>query len=157
MIQSEFAHLIEEHAATIHCADLETLAVRLPEVRARVQRHHCREYPQLPDQVEFLALLIEDTAAGLNQDLPLSTLAEAAFALNYLLVPKDVLSDELPGIGFLDDAMIVGLVLQRHQALFRDHPRAYKLRWPVPTVRFEAVFAKNIRALAPRVARLPVE
>ena len=157
MIQSEFAHLIEQGATAIHRVDLETLAHRLPEIRVRVQSFDCHEYPHLPDQVEFLALLIEDTAAGLNQDLPFSALAEAAFALNYLLNSQDVISDEAPGIGFLDDAMIVALVLQRHQALFRDHPRAHKLRWPIPAVRFEAAFARSIHALAPPVIHLPAD
>lgn len=53
--------------------------------------------------------------------------------------------------------MIVTLVLQRHQALFRDHPRAYKLRWPIPPVRFKAAFAQSIHTLAPRVIQLPAE
>ena len=151
MIQSELSHLIAQHAAAISSADLETLAVRLPEVRSHVQRYKCPEYPALPDQVEFLALLIEDTAAGLNEELPFSALAEAAFALNYLENEKDIIPDDVPGIGLLDDAMIVSLVLQRNQEYYRDHPRAYKLRWPVPPVRFEATFARSIRALAPLV------
>ncbi len=155
MIQSEFAHLIEQRAATIQRVDLETLAHRLPEVRARAQHYDHREHPHLTGQVEFLALLIEDTAAGLNQDLPFLPLAEAAFALNYLLDSKDVISDEVPGIGLLDDAMIVGLVLERHQALFRDNPRAHNVQWPVPAVRFEAAFARSIQTLAPPVIHLP--
>ena len=145
MIQSELSHLIEQRTASITCDDLETLAARLPEMRAHLEQYECREYPFLADQVEFLSLLIEDTAAGLNQNLPFSALAEAAFALKYLENENDIIPDDTPGIGLLDDAMIVSLVLQRNQGFYRDHPRAEKLRWPVTPVRFEAAFARSIR------------
>ena len=155
MTQPELFHLIEQRAAAIQRADLETLAVRLPELRASLQRYDCQNYPALPDQIEFLALLVEDTGAGLNGHLPFAVLAHTAFALNYLQREQDLIPDDVPGVGLLDDAMVVSLVLQRHQAFFQGHPRARKLRWPVPPVRFETGLAWGIRALAPEPSERP--
>lgn len=150
MIQPNLLDLIERQAATIQRADLETLAVRLPELRAGLRRYDSPSNPSLPNQIEFLALLIEDTGTGLNGHLPLAVLAHVAFALNYLQREQDLIPDGVAGAGLLDDAMVVNLVLQRHQAFFQGHPRAYKLRWPVPPVCFEAGFARGIRALPPQ-------
>lgn len=150
MIQPHLLDLIEQHVATIQRADLETLAIRLPDLRAGLRRYDCPSNPSLPNQIEFLAFLIEDTGTGLNGHLPLTVLAHAAFALNYLQREQDLIPDDVAGAGLLDDAMVVSMVLQRHQAFFQGHPRAYKLRWPVPPVRFEAGFARGIRALVPQ-------
>ena len=73
------------------------------------------------------------TAAALNPDLDTDPVAEAAFALLYFQRATDLIPDSIPGMGLLDDAIIVGLVLRRHDHAFRGSSHAYKLPWPAPS------------------------
>jgi uncharacterized membrane protein YkvA (DUF1232 family) len=92
------------------------LVRQLPEIRLVATQ--VTQYPQLTDQVEFLAELIEDFYSGLNQDVPYTAIAEAAFALSYLHKGVDIIPDRIPDIGFADDAAIITLVFETYKAAF---------------------------------------
>jgi uncharacterized membrane protein YkvA (DUF1232 family) len=92
------------------------LVRQLPEIRLVATQ--VTQYPQLTDQVEFLAELIEDFHSGLNQDVPYTAIAEAAFALSYLHKGVDIIPDRIPDIGFADDAAIITLVFETYKAAF---------------------------------------
>lgn len=55
---------------------------------------------------------------------------EAAFALLYFLKGFDRIPDTVPEVGLLDDAIIVQIVLQRHDAVLRAHWRRHRRAWP---------------------------
>jgi hypothetical protein len=57
---------------------------------------------------------------------------EAAFALLYFQRASDLIPDSIPGMGLLDDAMIVRIVLGRHEQAFKINPHGDKLSWPAP-------------------------
>jgi hypothetical protein len=63
--------------------------------------------------------------------LTAQAVAEAAFALFYFQSPTDLIPDSIPGMGLLDDAMIVSMVLRCHEHAFKRSSDAYKLRWPI--------------------------
>ena len=46
---------------------------------------------------------------------------ESAFALLYFLKGFDRIPDSVPEIGLLDDALVVQVVFQRHEAALRAH------------------------------------
>jgi hypothetical protein len=75
----------------------------------------------------------KDQVAGLNHELTAQAVAEAAFALLYFQNPTDLIPDSIPGMGLLDDAMIVGMVLRRHEHSFRRSSHSSKLHWPIPS------------------------
>jgi uncharacterized membrane protein YkvA (DUF1232 family) len=56
---------------------------------------------------------------------------EAAFALLYFQRATDLIPDSIPGLGLLDDAMVVRIVLDRHQRAFKASPYGEKLIWPI--------------------------
>jgi hypothetical protein len=58
---------------------------------------------------------------------------EAAFALLYFQRTTDLIPDSIPGLGLLDDAMIVRIVLGRHEEAFKSGSYGYKLSWPAPS------------------------
>jgi hypothetical protein len=58
---------------------------------------------------------------------------EAAFALLYFQRATDLIPDSIPGMGLLDDAIIVRIVLDRHEHAFKSSPDAYNLSWPAPS------------------------
>ncbi|MGA8479624.1 MAG: DUF1232 domain-containing protein [Chthoniobacterales bacterium] len=92
------------------------LVRHLPEIRLVATQ--VAEFPQLTDQVEFLAELIEDFHSGLNQDVPYTAIAEAAFALSYLRKGVDIIPDRIPDIGYADDAAIITAVFETYKEAF---------------------------------------
>lgn len=55
--------------------------------------------------------LVEDHNKGRYGELPYWSLAVITFSLLYVLRPVDIIPDTLPGIGQLDDALVVALCL----------------------------------------------
>ena len=92
---------------------------QLPEIRLVATQ--VAEFPQLTDQVEFLAELIEDFHSGLNQGVPYTAIAEAAFALSYLRKGVDIIPDRIPDIGYADDAAIITAVFETYKEAFLKH------------------------------------
>ena len=62
-------------------------------------------------------------------------LGEAGFALLYFQRATDLIPDSIPGMGLLDDAMIVHIVLGCHEPAFKFIPDGDKLSWPAPSFR----------------------
>ena len=92
------------------------LVRQLPEIRLVATQ--VTQFPPLADQVEFLAELIEDFHSGLNQDVPYTAIAEAAFALSYLHKGVDIIPDRIPDIGYADDAAIITVVFETYKEAF---------------------------------------
>ena len=65
-----------------------------------------------------------------NAQLIDNALAEAAFALSYFQRNADLIPDAIPHIGILDDALIVSMVLRRHEQTFRRSSHVGLLRRP---------------------------
>jgi uncharacterized membrane protein YkvA (DUF1232 family) len=130
---AELMDFVQSQARALSPADLEQLIVDLPALRERFTKISARPYPYLADQLEFLSVVIESQAAGLKRDPVPQMLAEASFALLYFQRATDLIPDSIPGLGLLDDAIVVGMVLRRHEHAFKRNPYADKLRWPLPT------------------------
>jgi len=129
---TELTNFIQSQARGLSPADLNRLIVDLPALRERFTKIPSQTYPYLSDQLEFLSLVVKDQVAGLNYDLTAQTVAEATFALLYFQNPTDLIPDSIPGMGLLDDAMIVSIVLRRHEQAFKRNSHAYKLHRPIP-------------------------
>jgi hypothetical protein len=66
------------------------------------------------------------------QDATAKMVCEAAFALLYFQRSTDLIPDSIPGLGLLDDAMMVHIVLDRHEHTFKSGSHGYKPSWPAP-------------------------
>ena len=118
-MEHELQQFILDGARSVTPARLERLVRQLPEVRLAVTQ--VAEFPQLADQVGFLAELIEDFYSGLSPDIPYTAIAEAAFALSYLRKAIDVIPDAISGMGYADDAAIVTTVFENYKQVFIEH------------------------------------
>ena len=102
----DLKEFIADGARRITPAHLDKLVRWLPEIRLAVTQ--VTEFPNLPDQVEFLAEIVEDFHAGLNRSIPFMAIAESAFALFYLrkasvlYLVRDPSSCHRTGTGFLN-------------------------------------------------------
>jgi uncharacterized membrane protein YkvA (DUF1232 family) len=121
---------IQSHARAFSIADIGRLIIDLPALRKRFAKISPQKYPDLADQLQFLSFVIEDQVI---RDPAGEMVGEAAFAMIYFQRATDLIPDSIPGIGLLDDAMIVRLVLSRHQQKFKLSPEGYKLSWPNPS------------------------
>ena len=125
-MRQDVEKFILEGARRITPVRLERMIRQLPEIRLAATQ--VIEFPQLPDQVEFLAQLIEDFYSGLSPDIPYTAIAEAAFALSYLRKGIDIIPDSISGLGYADDAAIINVVFETYKQPFLDHVLARKSR-----------------------------
>jgi uncharacterized membrane protein YkvA (DUF1232 family) len=124
---------VQNQASVLSVTDLNRLIADLPALRERFATIPSHTYPYLADHLEFLSLVVKDEITGPKRDPISQTLREAAFALLYFQTAADLIPDPIPGLGLLDDAMIVSLVLRRHEDAFKRSSHAYKLHWPLLT------------------------
>ena len=69
--------------------------------------------------------LLRDRVAGVYKETPWKTIAALTGALIYVLSPIDLILDFIPGIGFLDDALVIGLAIKLAQPDLEKY-RAWK-------------------------------
>jgi uncharacterized membrane protein YkvA (DUF1232 family) len=129
----ELIDFVQNQASVLTVTDLNRLIANLPALRERFATIPSQTYPYLADHLEFLSLVVKDEITGPKRDPISQTLSEAAFALLYFQTATDLIPDPIPGMGLLDDAMIVSLVLRRHEDAFKRSSHAYKLHWPLLT------------------------
>ena len=125
----ELREFISDGARRITPAHLDKLVRMLPNMRLSVTQ--VTDFPSLPDQVEFLAEIIEDFHAGLNRSIPFTAIAESAFALFYLRKATDIIPDSIPGTGYADDAAIITTVFENYKQPFLKHVLARNARKPI--------------------------
>src|SRR6476659_8518466 len=125
----DLKEFIADGARRITPAHLDKLVRWLPEIRLAVTQ--VTEFPNLPDQVEFLAEIVEDFHAGLNRSVPFTAIAESAFALFYLRKVTDIIPDSIPRAGLTDDAAIIAAVFENYKKPFLKHVLARNARKPI--------------------------
>jgi uncharacterized membrane protein YkvA (DUF1232 family) len=141
LMTTELVDFVQSQASALSVADLDRLIADLPVLRERFTTIPSQTYPYLSDQLEFLSLVVKDQVTGPNRYPTSQTVSEAAFALLYFQSAADLIPDPIPGMGLLDDAMIVNLVLRRHEDAFKRSSYAYRLRWPLPTFNIDQLLS----------------
>jgi uncharacterized membrane protein YkvA (DUF1232 family) len=63
------------------------------------------------DDIMSLVRLVRAYVKGEYRDMPWETIALAIGALIYFISPIDVIPDFIPGVGYIDDAAVIGFVL----------------------------------------------
>jgi hypothetical protein len=127
---SEIDSFIERQARAVSIRDINRLIVDLPALRERFATIPMETYPNLAGQLHLLSLLVEEQVV---RDPAGQVVGEAAFALLYFQRATDLIPDSIPGMGLLDDAMMVRIVLGRHEQAFKYIPHGYELSWPAPS------------------------
>jgi uncharacterized membrane protein YkvA (DUF1232 family) len=110
--------LLRRLTAEVDADTLANLAERGPELRAKSRG----ALATLREDVELLYHLVGDYARRRYRALPWKTVAAAAGALLYVLMPLDAIPDAIPVVGLADDAAIVLFILRA----IHDDLHAYK-------------------------------
>jgi uncharacterized membrane protein YkvA (DUF1232 family) len=127
---TEITGFIQSQGRALSLADIDRLIVDLPALRERLAKIPTQTYPCLADQLQFLSRVVEEQVV---REPAADMVGEAAFALLYFQRSTDLIPDSIPGMGLLDDAMIVRIVLGRHEQAFKSGSHAYELSWPAPS------------------------
>ncbi|CUT05620.1 Uncharacterized membrane protein YkvA, DUF1232 family [Candidatus Kryptobacter tengchongensis] len=69
------------------------------------------------NKLKLLWMCVDDYLEGNYTKIPFKTIIAIAGALIYFLSPADAIPDFIPGIGYIDDAAVVGMVIK---AIFSD-------------------------------------
>src|SRR5215469_7482997 len=123
----EITGFIQSQARALSLTEIERLIADLPALRERFAKIPTQNYPYLADQLQFLSLMVKELIV---QDPAGEIVAEAAFALLYFQRATDLIPDSIPGMGLLDDGIIVSVVLARHEHAFKSSSHGYKSSWP---------------------------
>ncbi len=126
---NELEEYISHGSRKMSGRDLEGFREHLPALQLKLIEIHAPKQPHLIKQVELLIRFVEDVADGVWKSAPYVTLAEALFALDYLLKGVDIIPDSIPGIGYSDDSGIVRSILARSEAHFEEYCAANNLHW----------------------------
>lgn len=64
------------------------------------------------NDIELLFCMIRDHCAKRYREVPWNTIAGVTATLLYILNPFDVIPDFIPGVGYIDDGMVVMLAMK---------------------------------------------
>ena len=89
-------------------------------------------HPRLGRQLVFLLnFIVHDNARPWEtvRTHPEAVRNESAFALLYTVKDIDLIPDDIPEVGFIDDAIVTEIVLARHAPIFEQHCATHDLDW----------------------------
>jgi uncharacterized membrane protein YkvA (DUF1232 family) len=113
---NSISEYIERRALRLTDDELDNAQSTIPALREQLPgiTNASEQFPNFRGQVELLANLLEDAAAGAFGPICDALRREASFALFYVGNEADIIPDSIPEIGYADDSLIVRTVLSRH-------------------------------------------
>lgn len=132
-MSSDIAQFVEHGASRITPQVISSLLHKLPMLKAEFTQIDEPGLPHLVDQLEFLADAVEDSADGSYPHLSFHAAAAAAFAVIYAHKAVDIIPDNLPGMGHLDDSAVVRYALVRYRPEFEAYAQSRNLDWSTIT------------------------
>ncbi len=130
----EIVEFVHHGAAKITPKILQDTYRKLPMLRLEFAEIDDANYPHLPEQLEFLAAVVEDFAEGVATDIPYFTVASAVFALLYAHRQIDLIPDSIPGVGHADDSSVVRAVLIQNERVLAEYAEKQSMVWEEITV-----------------------
>lgn len=106
--RGDVVDFLAEQAVRIAAPDVTALVAQAPAIRAKAGTLDGERFHALRGQIAEALACVEDYAAGRCPQIPYYTVALLATALFYFQTAVDVLPDFLPGLGAVDDAMVMG-------------------------------------------------
>ena len=72
---------------------------------------HKNQLEKVWDYLQLFFSIVKDYINGSYKEIPLTTIVSIVASLLYLISPIDFIPDFIPGIGFIDDVFVIGLVI----------------------------------------------
>jgi len=119
--------LVRERASHMSEDDLRALLDKEQKAEKRLSSLGA-SLPGLVTNVRLGFGLVKDYVQGNYRKLPFWSVASVAAALGYFLAPTDLIPDFIPGLGYLDDAAVLALVLSGIREDLRKYAEAKGIR-----------------------------
>ena len=126
---AEMAEFVRGGAAKITPAVLQRVYKALPMMKLQFTQLHAPQFPHLIPQLQLLANVVEDFVDGKADELPLTTVAAAAFAIIYAQRQWDLIPDAIQDIGRADDSSVVRVVLIENEKTLAEYAAKQGLNW----------------------------
>ena len=101
---------------TLHRADQaaknKSRVLRIVKAASEKAAQKRRSFNQILRDLELMFCLLRAWASGRYTVAPWKSVVSILAAVIYFLNPFDVLPDMLPGVGFIDDAFVIGFVFE---------------------------------------------
>lgn len=114
---------LESGAAQVTARDVRDLSDRSDDVERRLKRLRGTAMRRAIRDIRLLFGMVRDYARGRYPRIPWNVIAAAGFAVLYFLNPFDLIPDFIPGVGYLDDATLVGFAVASIRAEVRKYAR----------------------------------
>ena len=103
------ADFIKKGAKKITDEDIEKVTKNADKIKGKVES--AGPLKRFIDDVKLLISMVKDYWNHEYREIPFWAIATVVFALLYVLSPVDLIPDIIPGVGYLDDAVVIGLCL----------------------------------------------
>jgi uncharacterized membrane protein YkvA (DUF1232 family) len=107
--KEQASEVLEQGAKKVNDADLEKVVFKADDIEKMFKAHG--PLGRFIKDVRIMLSLVKDYFNGSYREIPWWTIAAVVTALLYVLNPVDLIPDFIPGIGFVDDALVVGVCL----------------------------------------------
>ena len=126
---AEMAEFVRSGAAKITPEILKGVHKKLPMLKLQFAQLHAPKYPHLVPQLQLLANLVEDFVDGKAENMPLTTVAAACFAIIYAQRQWDLIPDPIRDVGRSDDSSVVRVVLIENEKILSEYAQKQGLNW----------------------------
>ncbi|MGB0581913.1 MAG: hypothetical protein ACPGVU_19635 [Limisphaerales bacterium] len=131
---AEIKKFVHHGASQVNQMILEGIHKQLPMLKIEFAQINAPKFPHLVEQIEFLAAVLEDYVEAADKEIPLGTVAEAAFALAYVHKQTDLIPNSNPDIGYADDSSVTRCVLMENERVLREYAIRHDLDWEQVTL-----------------------
>ena len=126
---AEMAEFVRSGAAKVTPEILKGVYKKLPMLKLQFAQLHAPKYPHLVPQLQLLANLVEDFVDGKAENMPLTTVAAACFAIIYAQRQWDLIPDPIHDVGRSDDSSVVRVVLIENEKILSEYAQKQGLNW----------------------------
>ena len=105
-------HVLKAGLKKVKSADIGKVIRRSPTLRRFVRG----PLADLAGDVTTLSAMVKDYASGKYREVPEKSILAATVALLYILNPLDLIPDLVPGLGLVDDAAVLTMVVKAIQS-----------------------------------------
>lgn len=107
---SEYARSLENAERMIE--DPDAIYEQLNDAYRKAQQTDSTALQNVLDDFFLMISLVRDWINGSYRKIPRRAIVAVLGAIIYFVVPVDALPDFLPGIGYIDDALVIALVIK---------------------------------------------
>ena len=118
--REQAGEVLEQGAKQVTPSDVETVIKKSKKIESTFRS--AGPLGRFLDELRLLLSVVRDYRSGVYRKIPYYSIAAIVAALLYVLNPLDLVPDFIPGLGYIDDALVISTCL----AMIRRDLRVYR-------------------------------